>query len=365
MPQFNNHIVVAVSLERVVLWQAILVDNLVVFRRCIVQINRLISFSIYQNVLHNPIAVLVDNVGRLLVGRVGDADDLGLLTVLNRNRWYICLGNRMASNLPRLEVRPCVFRPVAIANLTGNIVNDGIPVELSDLRCRRDLAIRLRHVNRSRNHLVQIPLVGTLDVLTSWRLRAWFNRVVVINDGRIVSNRDRRVRRRGPRKVDRFRNLTIDNLPTSWHIRVDVNDLARLPNDCVGLNPVAILVSVNNVGALVSGYVADANRGVLGLTSDSCLSNSYLRRRVTRNSRNIIFSPVPACPVSPSSIVGNQILHTSPVQLNSLLGGRNLSRRYRNVDRPRNRLTIRYLFGVVKQVDYNVLVTIRHEGVGG
>ena len=179
--------------------------------------------------------------------------------------------NCVTGNLTRLEIYPSIFCPLTISNIPGNIVNYGVTVKFSNLFSRGSLAIRRRHVDRPGDRLVQVVFVSTFNIPTGWHLGAWINWAVVVNGGLIVVNRDRRVRCRDTRKVDLFRNLTIDNLPTRGNHGVSVNGLVRLTVNCVGFDLVAILVNVDDTGYLVVGRVGDINRHVfLAIPNRDC-----------------------------------------------------------------------------------------------
>ena len=59
--------------------------------------------------------------------------------------------------------------------------------------------------------------------------------------------------------MNRFWNLAIDDLPTSWNFGVGLNSLARLTTYRVALNRLAILINVVDVGSLIISRVANVD----------------------------------------------------------------------------------------------------------
>ena len=123
--------------------------------------------------------------------------------------------------------------------------------------------------------------MSTLDFLTRWRLIARLNWLSVVNAGRIMLNRDRRVWGSFTLKVNRFWNLAIDDLPTSWNFRVGLNILVRLTTYRVALNRLVILINVVDVGSLIISRVANVDGLILLTILNRYRWNIRLGSRVT------------------------------------------------------------------------------------
>ena len=206
---------------------------------------------------------------------------------------------------------------------------------------RGRLTVWRRHVDRPRDRLVQVTLMSTVDHLARWRLVTRLNWLNVINVGRIMLNRDRRVRCFFTRKVDRFWNLTISDLPTSWNFGVGLNGFVGLTAHRIALNCLTILINVIDMGSLTVSRVVNRNIGQLGISGWVInAGNRFLTWGVTRNFRstNRGQAVLVKYPWRVGCNPGNLIGLASPLEGSSLVNHLWLFTRLINGDCPRNAL---------------------------
>src|SRR5699024_2568031 len=143
--------------------------------------------------------------------------------------------------------------PCAVGYLTSDIIDRGVTVDLRYLLRRGRLTIWRRHVDCPRDRLVQIRLVGTINLLTRWRLGSWCYRMVVVDTSLPMFNLDSNVIRVSTSKGNRLWciSLAIFQNPASRNIGFNRNSLSCLTIDRICLDLVAILVNIDNISGLI------------------------------------------------------------------------------------------------------------------
>src|SRR5699024_12401719 len=93
--------------------------------------------------------------------------------------------------------------------------------------------------------------MSTIDHLARWRLVTWLNRMDVVNTGRSVVDRDRRVWCLFTRKVNRLWSLTIVDLPTILNSGVGLDGLVSLTIYRITLIRVVLWFNVVDMDCLI------------------------------------------------------------------------------------------------------------------
>src|SRR5699024_6907890 len=141
----------------------------------------------------------VSNLALLLIRCVRYVNVNVLLTILNRYHWNTGLTIRLVSGVTSMRWN-IYCSPVgtlsctcAVGYLTTDRFTRGFTVDLRYLLRRGRLTIWRRHVDCPRDRLVQIRLVGTINLLTRWRLGSWCYRRVVVDTSLPMFNLDSNV----------------------------------------------------------------------------------------------------------------------------------------------------------------------------